>query len=112
LLASALPARSFTPDAPPVIVAVYVVEPVSTADGVNVTWLDAVLTVAVTSVLPGPRSWNVPVVTVEALIASLKFAMTTVPVLTPAAAFNGVTDVTVGAVTSGPPLVANTTSTQ
>ena len=36
LLASALPTTSFTPELPPVIVAVYVVDPASAADGVSV----------------------------------------------------------------------------
>ena len=39
LLASALPARSFTPLAPPLIVAVYVVDAASAADGVSVATL-------------------------------------------------------------------------
>ena len=51
-------------------------------------------------------------VTVAPLIASLKFAITVVPILTPVAPLNGDTDVTVGGVTSGPELVVNTTSTQ
>ena len=56
--------------------------------------------------LPGSFSWNVDVVTVEELTASLKVAVTVVTVPIQVALFAGVTEDTVGAVLS------NTTSTK
>jgi hypothetical protein len=50
--------------------------------------------------LPASLNWNVPVVTDEAFKDSLKLATTVVPVPTPVAPFNGVTEITVGGVTS------------
>ena len=51
-------------------------------------------------------------VTEALLIASLKFAITVVPVLTFVAPLNGETEVTVGGVRSVPELLLKTTSTQ
>ena len=90
---------SFTPEAPPVIVTVYVVDGVNAALGVNVTWFDDVLTLALTR-LPPVLNWNVVPVTVDPFIASLKFAVTFVPILIPVDPFVGDTDVTVGGVLS------------
>jgi hypothetical protein len=112
LLVNAFPARSFTPDAPPVIVTVYVVEFARDAEGSNVIWLPEVLTVALTRLLPASLNWNVELVTEALLIASLKFPITIVPALTPVAPLKGETDVTVGGVRSVPELLLNTTSTQ
>src|SRR5687767_1286345 len=55
VLASALPAASFTPDAPPMILAVYNALPASAAEGVKVTVRVAALyaTVAVITWLDG-----------------------------------------------------------
>ena len=63
-------------------------------------WLPDVLTDAAIKLLPASLNWQVLPVTVEALIDSLKFAMTVVFTLMPIAPFNGNTDVTVGGVLS------------
>jgi len=67
---------------------------------------------AVIRVPPEFFNWTVELVTEVLLIASLKFATTVVPVLTPVAPLNGETDVTVGGVRSPPLPVLKTTSTQ
>jgi len=100
LFASAFPAKSLTPEAPPVMVAVYVADATNDEDGVSVIWLPEVLTVAVTRVPAAFLSWNVVPVTVDALTDSLKFATTVVLVLIPVAPLAGATDETVGGVLS------------
>src|SRR5687768_6253590 len=83
------------------MVTVYVVELANAADGVNVIWFDAVLTVAGTTLAPF-FNWKVVPVAVEPLTASLKVAVTFVLTLTPVVPFAGDTDNTVGGVTSPP----------
>ena len=102
--ANALPAASFTPVAPPLIVAVYVVPAARSAPGFNVATLFVLLydTAAGTVVVP-VFSVNVSDVSVEEFIASendpVTFAVTATPVAPPA----GDVSVTVGAVVSPPP---------
>ena len=95
-----MPARSFIPDAPPVIVAVYTAEFDNADDGVRVIVPVEVLTVAGTTMLEAFFNWNVVVVTVDAFTASLKVADTVVFTATPVDPFKGDTDDTVGGVLS------------
>ncbi len=69
-------------------------------------------TAEATRVLPGPRSSNVALVTVEALTLSLKVAVTDVVVAIALEPAGGVTLETWGGVVSGPVEVTKTTSTQ
>ena len=73
--------------------------PVSAVVGVSVAVEPTVLTVAaVLEAAPAALSVKVDVVSVAGSIAALKFAITVVFSVTPVAADNGATDVTVGAV--------------
>jgi hypothetical protein len=77
--------------------AVYCVPPARAADGVKVTTAPLTEYVPVTAEPPCGVSVNVDEVMDEALIASLKVAVTVVPVATLVAALSGVTAVTMGA---------------
>jgi hypothetical protein len=65
------------------------------------------VTFAVTRTLPGARSSIVDVLIVVESIASLNVAVTVVFSAMPVAPLVGVTDATVGAEVSGPPIVVN-----
>src|SRR6267378_8265190 len=112
----ALPARSFTPLAPPFAVAVYVVLYASAEAGLSVAVgvSPPANTDAGTRLPAESRSSNDVVLMAAELIISLNVAVTTLVVLTPVAPAPGVTELTVGGVVSPPvPSVdANTTSTQ
>src|SRR5438128_752989 len=112
----ALPARSFTPLAPPFAVAVYIVLYASAQAGVSVAVgvSPPANTEAGTRLPAESRSSNVDVFIAVELIISLNVAVTTVVVLTPVALAAGVTEFTVGGVASPPAarVVVNTTSTQ
>ena len=102
--ANALPAASFTPLEPPLIVAVYVVPAARSAVGFNVATLPVLLyvTAAGTVVVPAVNV-NVADVTVEAFIASENVPVTFAATATPVAPAAGDVPVTVGAVVSPPP---------
>ena len=76
--ANALPAASFTPSGPLLIVAVYVVPAARSAPGFNVATLPVYVAAADTGVAPGVVAVSVNVfdVTVEAFIASEKVPVT------------------------------------
>src|SRR5688572_9334083 len=103
--ASALPATSFTPSEPPLIVAVYVVPAARSASGFNVATLSVLLyatdagTVVVPAVVPSV-SVNVPGVSVEVSIPSENVAVTSAVSATPVASAAGDVSVTSGAVVS------------
>src|SRR5580765_4858812 len=96
--ASALPAVSVIPTAPPDRVAVYVVDALSGAVGCNVAAEPLADTDATTDAPPGSRNTNVLDVTLEGAIGSLKLAIRSVVVPTPDAPAGGVTLDTVGGV--------------
>jgi hypothetical protein len=102
LLASALPATSFTPALPPVIVAVYVVPPASGDEGVSSPTRNVASyeTVAGTRTFAALRRTNVLVVIVAGFICSLNVARTVAARLTPVTPAIGVTPVSVGGVVS------------
>ena len=102
LLANAFPARSFIPDAPPIIVAVKTVEPAKVDVGSKVIWPNDVCTDAGIRLLPASLNWKVVPVTVAGSTVSLNVAVTKVPVTTPVAPFNGDTVEISGGVISPP----------
>src|SRR6185295_5465623 len=111
--ARGFPARSFTPLAPPLTVAVYDVPALSAAEGVNVAVAPLPDTLAATATLVAVFfSVKVVVDTVVGSIASLKVAVTEVVGLTPVAPLTGLVDEITGGVVSGGSEVTNTTSTQ
>src|SRR5205085_10192952 len=77
-IAKALLERSVTPPAPPLIFAVYTVEPESVVEGVRVTTLPFTLNVAGIVLLAASFRKKVEAVTVDESIASLKLATTVV----------------------------------
>src|SRR5215207_6857178 len=100
--ASGLPARSFTPVAPPFIFAVYLVFASNFEEGVSVTEVEVLLSVALIGfVLLPEKSWTVSEVSVAAWTGSEKLAVTLEPRPTPIAPSAGVTESTLGAVVSG-----------
>jgi hypothetical protein len=103
--ANALPATSFTPADPPVIVAVYVVLAARSAVGFSVATLFVYETAAGTVVDP-VVNLNVADVIVDGSIASEKFPVTFAETATPVALAVGDVAVTVGAVVSPPPAEA------
>src|SRR5688572_27179857 len=100
--ANALPATSFTPSEPPLIVAVYVLPAERSASGFNVATLSVLLyatdagTVVVPAVVPSV-SVNVPGVSVEASIASENDPVTFAVAATSVASAAGDVSVTSGA---------------
>jgi hypothetical protein len=103
--ASALPAASFTPVEPLLIVAVYGVPAARSAVGFNVATLVVLsYATAAATVVPVPvLNVNVPDVIVEASMASENVPVTFVVTATPVAPPVGDVAVTVGAVVSPPP---------
>jgi hypothetical protein len=100
-----------TPLAPPLTVAVYVVDAASSADGVSVAVEPEYDTVAATVAPPDPLSTTFELVIDDAAIGSLNVAVTFVPKSTPVAPPAGVTACTVGGfVSTG--VASSTTSTQ
>src|SRR5437764_7016858 len=99
--ASALPATSLAPAAPPRTVAVYVTPGVSVGVGSNVaTCVVALYDTDAAMLVDESLSTNVVAVIVAAFIASLKVAVTLVVPLTFVAPLAGDVAVTVGGVTS------------
>ena len=101
--ASAFPATSVTPPAPPLSVTVYDAPYANAACGVTVAVFEAASydTVAGTTAAVASFSWNVALVVEPAFIGSLNIAVIEAPALTPAAPGAGALAVTVGRVVSG-----------
>src|SRR5262249_6033699 len=101
--ASAFPAASFTPLAPPLTVAVYKVFAARAAAGVSVArrFAASYATVDVTAEPPGPVRSTVVVEIVDAIIASLNVAVTVVLGLIPVALLAGVVATAGGGAVSG-----------
>jgi len=108
-----LPARSFTPEAPPVKVAVYVAPDWRDATGSSCAVVVALsyVTVADTAVPTASRRTNVELVTVLAVRLSENVAVTMAATLTFVAPLEGDVDVTCGGVVSGS-VAVTATSTQ
>src|SRR5581483_8393616 len=102
--ASGLPARSVTPLAPLLTLAVYVVAYANDAPGCSFAVLvgASYVTVAATSALLASRSSKVLPLTVTALSGSLNVAVTAVPGDTAVAPFDGAVAVICGLVVSKP----------
>src|SRR5437763_12886313 len=109
-----LPARSLTPPDPPHTATEYFAPGASGLAGINVAVgvSPPEVMVAGTRLPPGSRSSNDDAVRLDALIISLKVAVTTVVVGTTVAPSAGVIPATIGVVVSTAVDVAKTTSTQ